>query len=62
MPVLTDATKSLPFNRTQHKVATNDAQPSSDSGGILVMVTGALLVRDSLHIKRSTVIRLYTKS
>ena len=27
-----------------HKVGTLDAQPSNENGGILVMVTGALLV------------------
>ncbi|RJE20936.1 nuclear transport factor [Aspergillus sclerotialis] len=35
---------SLPFEKVQHQIATLDAQPSSDKGGILVMVTGALLV------------------
>lgn len=36
--------QSLPFSKIQHQVATLDAQPSSESGGILVQVTGALLV------------------
>ncbi|CAD6571893.1 MAG: Nuclear transport factor 2 [Alectoria sarmentosa] len=36
--------KSLPFEKVAHKVSTLDAQPSNESGGILVMVTGALLV------------------
>ncbi|MCJ1480684.1 Nuclear transport factor 2 [Schaereria dolodes] len=35
---------SLPFLRVRHQVATTDAQPSNEAGGILVMVTGALLV------------------
>ncbi|KAF6225814.1 hypothetical protein HO133_009816 [Letharia lupina] len=35
---------SLPFKTVAHKVSTLDAQPSNESGGILVMVTGALLV------------------
>ncbi|KAL4915332.1 putative nuclear transport factor NTF-2 [Aspergillus aurantiobrunneus] len=35
---------SLPFQKVQHQVSTFDAQPSSDQGGILVQVTGALLV------------------
>lgn len=35
----------LPFQKIKHQVATLDAQPSSEQGGILVMVTGALLVR-----------------
>ena len=34
----------MPFETVVHQVATNDAQPSSESGGILVLVTGALLV------------------
>ncbi|TQB72940.1 Nuclear transport factor 2 [Monascus purpureus] len=37
---------NLPFQKVVHQVATFDAQPSSDAGGILVMVTGALLVDD----------------
>jgi len=37
--------QSLPFGKVQHQVTTLDAQPSSVSdGGILVQVTGALLV------------------
>lgn len=35
----------MPFLKVQHKVSTFDAQPSNESGGILVTVTGALLVR-----------------
>ncbi|KAL6718986.1 Nuclear transport factor 2 [Lecanora helva] len=35
---------TLPFKKVVHKVATLDAQPSNESGGILVMVTGQLLV------------------
>ncbi|KAE8328744.1 hypothetical protein BDV39DRAFT_61804 [Aspergillus sergii] len=35
---------SLPFQKVAHKVTTLDAQPSNEAGGILVMVTGALLV------------------
>ncbi|RMJ24159.1 nuclear transport factor [Aspergillus sp. HF37] len=35
---------TLPFEKVQHQIATLDAQPSSEQGGILVMVTGALLV------------------
>ncbi|OKL63419.1 Nuclear transport factor 2 [Talaromyces atroroseus] len=34
----------LPFQKVQHQVATLDAQPSNETGGILVLVTGALLV------------------
>lgn len=40
--------QSLPFQKVEHKVATLDAQPSNEAGGILVMVTGALLVRTLL--------------
>ncbi|KAL3493863.1 hypothetical protein BJX62DRAFT_68598 [Aspergillus germanicus] len=33
----------LPFQKVQHQVSTLDAQPSNEQGGILVLVTGALL-------------------
>ena len=36
--------QSLPFEKIVHRISTLDAQPSSEAGGILVMVTGALLV------------------
>ncbi|EAS32596.1 nuclear transport factor 2 [Coccidioides immitis RS] len=35
--------EGLPFQKVAHRVSTLDAQPTRD-GGILVMVTGALLV------------------
>ncbi|KAI9832895.1 MAG: Nuclear transport factor 2 [Sarea resinae] len=35
---------SLPFQKVQHQYSTADAQPSGGAGGIIVMVTGALLV------------------
>ncbi|KAL8953048.1 MAG: hypothetical protein Q9183_007355, partial [Haloplaca sp. 2 TL-2023] len=35
---------SLPFEKIKHQVQTLDAQPSNEQGGIMVMVTGALLV------------------
>ncbi|MCJ1410176.1 Nuclear transport factor 2 [Ptychographa xylographoides] len=35
---------ALPFSQIKHQVATLDSQPSNDTGGILVLVTGALLV------------------
>ncbi|GMG49640.1 unnamed protein product [Aspergillus oryzae var. brunneus] len=38
--------QSLPFQKVVHQVSTLDAQPSNEAGGILVMVTGALLVDD----------------
>ncbi|KAL9137704.1 MAG: hypothetical protein Q9175_001087 [Cornicularia normoerica] len=41
---ITEKLTSLPFKKVAHKVSTLDAQPSNESGGILVMVTGALLV------------------
>lgn len=36
--------QTLPFQKVQHIVTTLDAQPSNESGGILVMVTGGLKV------------------
>ncbi|KIW33752.1 uncharacterized protein PV07_00576 [Cladophialophora immunda] len=41
--------QNLPFQKVQHRVDTTDAQPSNEQGGILVMVTGALLVDDQQH-------------
>ncbi|KAL2008024.1 hypothetical protein VTN00DRAFT_8006 [Thermoascus crustaceus] len=35
---------NLPFQKVAHKVSTFDAQPSNEVGGILVTVTGVLLV------------------
>ncbi|KAF1980748.1 nuclear transport factor 2 [Aulographum hederae CBS 113979] len=35
---------SLPFEKIKHQIATLDAQPSNEAGGILVLVTGALLI------------------
>ncbi|KAL8708003.1 MAG: hypothetical protein Q9225_007669 [Loekoesia sp. 1 TL-2023] len=35
---------SLPFQKIKHQVTTLDAQPSNEQGGIIVMVTGVLLV------------------
>ncbi|KAI4228789.1 MAG: hypothetical protein L6R36_001389 [Xanthoria steineri] len=37
--------QDLPFRKVKHQVQTLDAQPSSGEGGIIVMVTGALVVR-----------------
>lgn len=37
--------QNLPFQKVQHRVDTTDAQPSGEHGGIVVMVTGALMVR-----------------
>ena len=36
--------QALPFGKVTHKVTTTDAQPSNESGGILVLVTGVILV------------------
>src|SRR3954451_20492770 len=36
--------QNLPFQKVQHRVDTTDAQPSGENGGIVVMVTGALMV------------------
>lgn len=45
MEVATDGSmQTLPFSKVQHIVTTLDAQPSNESGGILVMVTGGLKV------------------
>lgn len=46
--------QSLPFQKVVHQIATLDAQPSNESGGILVMVTGALLVWQALNILTSS--------
>ncbi|KAJ5095505.1 hypothetical protein NUU61_004861 [Penicillium alfredii] len=40
---ITEKLTSLPFQQVRHQIATFDAQPSSE-GGIVVLVTGALLV------------------
>lgn len=37
--------QNLPFEKVRHQVSTLDAQPSGEHGGIMVLVTGALLVR-----------------
>lgn len=37
---------SLPFQKVQHRIDTTDAQPTDESGGILVLVTGALMHDD----------------
>lgn len=41
----TRSVQDLPFEKVKHAVQTLDAQPSSGEGGIIVMVTGALMVR-----------------
>ncbi|KXN91206.1 Nuclear transport factor 2 [Leucoagaricus sp. SymC.cos] len=37
----------LPFQKVQHKVTSMDAQPSNSTSGILVFITGLLVVDDS---------------
>ncbi|KAH8694911.1 putative nuclear transport factor NTF-2 [Talaromyces proteolyticus] len=41
---ITNKLTSLPFTKVRHQVSTLDAQPSSEQGGVLVLVTGTLLV------------------
>ncbi|ORY87940.1 nuclear transport factor 2 [Protomyces lactucae-debilis] len=44
---------SLPFQKVRHNVTTLDAQPSSPSdGGVLVMVTGELLIDEETNPQR----------
>jgi len=38
--------QALPFAKVEHQVSTIDAQPSNTQGGILVVVSGALLVEE----------------
>ena len=47
MSTVSDELQNLPFSQIKHQVSTLDAQPSNEAGGILVMVTGALLVSGS---------------
>ena len=44
--------QGLPFEKVEHQVATIDAQPSNPQGGILVIVSGALLVSRELPLER----------
>ncbi|KAK6507582.1 Nuclear transport factor 2 [Arthrobotrys musiformis] len=43
---ITEKLVGLPFQKVEHQVATKDAQPLA-TGGIVVLVTGALKVDDS---------------
>lgn len=45
MLTLPRAYQGLPFQKVKHQVSTLDAQPSNDAGGIIILVTGQLLVR-----------------
>jgi len=41
---ITEKLVGLPFAKVQHEVTSLDAQPSNEAGGILVLVSGRLLV------------------
>ncbi|KAL1311405.1 hypothetical protein AAFC00_001570 [Neodothiora populina] len=41
---ITEKLVNLPFQKVQHEVTSLDAQPSNEAGGILVLVSGRLLV------------------
>lgn len=41
---ITEKLAGLPFGKVQHEVTSLDAQPSNEAGGILVLVSGRLLV------------------
>lgn len=43
---------TLPFQKVVHRIVTLDAQPSNEAGGILVMVTGELLIDDEQNPQR----------
>ncbi|POS80950.1 nuclear transport factor 2 [Diaporthe helianthi] len=40
---------ALPFQKVQHKITTQDPMPGFTDGGVLVLVTGQLLVDDGEH-------------
>lgn len=45
--------KELPFTKVAHRISTLDAQPSSPSGGgVIVMVTGELLIDEEQNTQR----------
>ncbi|KAE8398782.1 hypothetical protein BDV37DRAFT_20909 [Aspergillus pseudonomiae] len=43
-PRIIEKLTTLAFQKVSHQVSTLDSQPSNENGGILVMVTGVLLV------------------
>ena len=53
-----DSSQGLPFEKIAHKVDTVDAQPSGPNGGIIVMVTGALLVTTYASLNEDTVLKI----
>jgi len=40
---------SLPFQKLNHQISTLDAHPSGESGSIIVLITGQLLIDDNEH-------------
>jgi hypothetical protein len=48
--VIIEKLQSLPFIKVKHSVSTQDAQPSGEHGGIIVLITGALLVRSHIRV------------
>ncbi|GMM29868.1 Ran GTPase-binding protein [Martiniozyma asiatica (nom. inval.)] len=43
---------SLPFAKVAHRISTLDAQPASENGDVLVMVTGELLIDEEQNPQR----------
>ncbi|CDK26460.1 unnamed protein product [Kuraishia capsulata CBS 1993] len=43
---------SLGFQKVKHRISTLDAQPASEAGDVLVMVTGELLIDDEQNAQR----------
>lgn len=43
---------SLPFQKVAHRISTLDAQPASENGDVLVMVTGELLIDEEQNSQR----------
>lgn len=43
---------SLPFAKVAHRISTLDAQPASENGDVLVMVTGELLIDEEQNSQR----------
>jgi hypothetical protein len=43
---ITEKLTALPFEKVKHQVGTLDAQPTMVEGGIIILVTGQLLVDD----------------
>ncbi|KAH3666058.1 hypothetical protein OGAPHI_004247 [Ogataea philodendri] len=43
---------ALGFNKVAHRISTLDAQPASENGDVLVMVTGELLIDEEQNSQR----------